>query len=553
MCDVDGDGTLQLQNRVKIETMTSIILDSINLPIPSTDLQNNNNNSVQNEQNYRSNDSNVQNLIQSHTNVKESFNNSNNSYHSDTVEKNVNERKEPELNSKLEDSSTLNNSSNLSNLSNLSNPTIPSNQSNQFNVYTSSSSSTNQKTDKADTNTLQSSTSLLNLLSFQCESILPSIPQPTFHSISIDIPIIHPKVFSLYLRGDSPIDIFGSLKNRQIQELGSTDAKTINQLSNLLYYDVLAQCRIIKSLLPSLEYPKIFVNEDPRWTRQVREKYVKLFFIQDKSVLRELLGKKLSAKERRDLDETSTKTGIPLFACRRMFDNLRDILESVREMQRDLDLSLSELIANQFHFDEDVSKTYAIGVFSCHHQFTIGSRTAWFKDLQYDDLEFCLETIMLHWTRQENKDPLQIDLDLILLKEIRQYLFTHFSKIDQLVKGTISTMKINSKNTKLTHKNLKPIVKNLIWVCGKLNQKKEFRDFLIDICEKFGDLCVEEMNLNADDIYQLCERLIAVFPSILDKKIVNHERLIHTWTLFVIVVRNCLYRILEKSSWYKKY
>ena len=37
----------------------------------------------------------------------------------------------------------------------------------------------------------------------------------------------------------------------------------------------------------------------------------------DKDVIREILGKKMSAKLRKDMDDVSEKTGIPLKRCRR--------------------------------------------------------------------------------------------------------------------------------------------------------------------------------------------------------------------------------------------
>ena len=40
-------------------------------------------------------------------------------------------------------------------------------------------------------------------------------------------------------------------------------------------------------------------------------------------VVREFLGKKLSTRNRKDLDDVSEKTGISLRSCRRQFDNIK--------------------------------------------------------------------------------------------------------------------------------------------------------------------------------------------------------------------------------------
>ena len=53
----------------------------------------------------------------------------------------------------------------------------------------------------------------------------------------------------------------------------------------------------------------------------------------DDLVIREILGKKLSSRHRKDLDEVSEKTSVSLKSCRRQFDNVRRIHKAVEEMQ----------------------------------------------------------------------------------------------------------------------------------------------------------------------------------------------------------------------------
>lgn len=52
----------------------------------------------------------------------------------------------------------------------------------------------------------------------------------------------------------------------------------------------------------------------------------------DSSVAREILGKKLSSRYRKDLDEVADKTGVRLKSCRRQFDNVKRIFKCVEEM-----------------------------------------------------------------------------------------------------------------------------------------------------------------------------------------------------------------------------
>ena len=50
---------------------------------------------------------------------------------------------------------------------------------------------------------------------------------------------------------------------------------------------------------------------------------IEQYYAFDENVVREFLGKKLSSKNRKDLDDVSEKTGISLKSCRRQFDNIK--------------------------------------------------------------------------------------------------------------------------------------------------------------------------------------------------------------------------------------
>lgn len=47
---------------------------------------------------------------------------------------------------------------------------------------------------------------------------------------------------------------------------------------------------------------------------------------------REILGKKLSSRYRKDLDEVADRTSVRLKSVRRQFDNVKRIFKSVEEM-----------------------------------------------------------------------------------------------------------------------------------------------------------------------------------------------------------------------------
>lgn len=72
----------------------------------------------------------------------------------------------------------------------------------------------------------------------------------------------------------------------------------------------------------------------------------------DDVVIRELLGKKITSKSRKDMDEVAEKTGITLKSCRRQYDNVKRVFKIVE----DLPGSLATNIKQHFLLSDDLAK-----------------------------------------------------------------------------------------------------------------------------------------------------------------------------------------------------
>lgn len=72
----------------------------------------------------------------------------------------------------------------------------------------------------------------------------------------------------------------------------------------------------------------------------------------DDTVAREMLGKKLSSRHRKDLDEVADRTGIRLKSCRRQFDNIKRIFKLVEEMPG----NVTNNIRQHFLLPEDLAR-----------------------------------------------------------------------------------------------------------------------------------------------------------------------------------------------------
>lgn len=69
-------------------------------------------------------------------------------------------------------------------------------------------------------------------------------------------------------------------------------------------------------------------------------------------VIRELLGKKLTSKSRKDMDEVAERTGVSIKSCRRQYDNVKRVFKVVE----DLPGSLVANIKQHFLLPDDLAK-----------------------------------------------------------------------------------------------------------------------------------------------------------------------------------------------------
>jgi len=66
--------------------------------------------------------------------------------------------------------------------------------------------------------------------------------------------------------------------------------------------------------------------------RETQERLIERYYGLDDAFCREVVGKKLSSRLRKDLDEIADRTGILLKSCRRQFDNIKRVFKTVEDM-----------------------------------------------------------------------------------------------------------------------------------------------------------------------------------------------------------------------------
>lgn len=142
------------------------------------------------------------------------------------------------------------------------------------------------------------------------------------------------------------------------------------------------------------------------------EKYYSL----DDIVCRELLGKKLSSKYRKDLDEISEKTSIKLKSCRRQFDNIKRIQKVIDDQPAG---SLLKIIQREFLLSEDLAKRYCAIVFIANQRFELSKKKLQY--LSFMDFFECSQSIMGYWTYvYQHSSEIEEEFDKEFLLDLRE-------------------------------------------------------------------------------------------------------------------------------------
>eukprot|EP00833_Pecoramyces_ruminatium_P015905 jgi/Orpsp1_1/1189937/evm.model.d7180000075589.1 len=110
-------------------------------------------------------------------------------------------------------------------------------------------------------------------------------------------------------------------------------------------------CELIE---PFLKHPKCFSGQITFPISHSYKNYlVKKYYSFDKNVMRNLLGKKINSRTRKELDSISEKTQIPLTGCKRIFDNLKRIQKNIEDIE---DKDFVEEIKKEYHLPTSLAR-----------------------------------------------------------------------------------------------------------------------------------------------------------------------------------------------------
>lgn len=289
--------------------------------------------------------------------------------------------------------------------------------------------------------------------------------------------IIDQEVYELWLDGHTAQEAVIILQQRGV--LLQTGASVA-----LLMSDTLDHYRTFYMLERLLKNPTMLTEQwkfqiEPRMQRTLIEKYYEF----DDDVVREILGKKLSSRNRKDLDDVGTKTKVNVRSCRRQFDNVKKVFKLVEDLKG----PIVQNIQTNFLLSEHLAKKYAAIVFIANNRFETSKRKLQY--LTFDDFLHCATQMIVHWSNHSacRPDETNVDLDREFLQDLRDLkLLLDKESIEEHRSISLKHLKgkLSDKMYQEVEVNFKNISRTLINIAYGLNHSRESRDIFVDLVEK---------------------------------------------------------------------
>jgi len=217
------------------------------------------------------------------------------------------------------------------------------------------------------------------------------------------------------------------LKGDSAQEAAAVVQRSSNnkEQSGLWVNYARSQYRTFELLEPFLQHPTGIREEDNTIVdllanqevvplpAHVQSTVIEMYYEFDDAVLRELLGKKLSSRLRKDLEDIAAETGVPLASCRRQFDNMKRVYKITEELMGDIVSNIQQhvLVSN------GLASKYARVIFISKNRLEISAHKKRLTNLSFQDIEYCAGAFMQFWCTEDQGEP-TADMDPAFLRDI---------------------------------------------------------------------------------------------------------------------------------------
>ncbi|XP_037933656.1 acidic fibroblast growth factor intracellular-binding protein isoform X1 [Teleopsis dalmanni] len=340
--------------------------------------------------------------------------------------------------------------------------------------------------------------------------------------------LVDPEIYQLFIEGFSSSEAVCYMKQKGfVQFLGAP--------IDLIASDILDHYRTYSLIERLLHAPTKLLEQscfqlEPNTRDFIIEKYYSI----DDAVAREILGKKLSSRYRKDLDEVAEKTGAKLKSCRRQFDNVKRIFKIVEELPG----NITNNIKQHFNISDELAKKYATIVFLACLRFETSKKKLQY--LTFADLFACSQAIMIYWTytyQHTGPEYYDTEMDKEFLLDLRELrcLLDKEKEIKHLVCMRLKPVLLERSFHELDA-NFRSYWRALITIACNLHRTRELRDLFLDLCEKL----VEPWRQNGWTREQVNKFLSAITQGVLDLEISRDQETRCLWDRYMQVISICL-------------
>ncbi|KAF9428474.1 hypothetical protein BGZ94_002265 [Podila epigama] len=309
---------------------------------------------------------------------------------------------------------------------------------------------------------------------------------------------------------------------------------------------ITSQYRTYELMHHYLHHPRHFAGQFMfPLSLSAKQHLIERYYSFDESVIREILGKKLNSRTRKDLDEVHEKTGVKLPSCRRQFDNLKRVMKKVEDAEG---RTLVQDIEHQFLLPHELAKQYAHILFIAYNKLDTSRKRL--SCYQFGDFEYCGAVLMQYWTASTMDTMPEFDPHLAQdVRDLKSLMLNDRAVLDEL-RNRISNNLGQSAHPPVLERiqsNFKVILRNMLSVGSMINQQKEVRNIFGEIADKIVDAFLQ-VGWSPVDMELFFNSLLAEFGQTTTMTSRYRERYGTSWMRLVTAIKLTSIRLYRQPT-----
>ncbi|KAG0001567.1 hypothetical protein BGZ65_003377 [Modicella reniformis] len=298
--------------------------------------------------------------------------------------------------------------------------------------------------------------------------------------------------------------------------------------SRVLKSYIVSQYRTYEMMQHFLHNPRYFAGQFMfPLSHSARQHLIENF---DEDVIREILGKRLNSRARKDLDE---------------FDNLKRVMKRVEDAEG---RKLIHDIEHQFLLPRHLASQYAHILFIADNKLdTFRKRLSCY---QFSDFEYCASVLMQNWTSTTTDTLPEFDPQLAQdSRDLKSQILNDRVVLDEFKNRVSNSLSQSSQPpaTERIQNNFKVMLRNMLSIGCMVNQQKEVRNIFVEITDKLVDAFMQ-VGWSTTDMELFYDCMIKEFLNLTTLTSHYRERYRTSWTRVVTGIKLTSIRLFKQPT-----